>query len=79
MQHPNRFGVQNIFLESVGARVTKNILNLKNLEATETEFFAKFCEKSKILSEFLETMIFNLANYACPKVQFLIFKDEKYD
>ena len=36
-------------------------------------------EKCKILSEFLETKIINLDDYACPKVQFLIFKDEEYD
>ena len=30
---------------------------LKNLEATDTEFFAKSYEKCKILSEFLETKI----------------------
>ena len=52
---------------------------LKNLEATETEFFAKGYENSKILPEFLETKIINLDDYACPKVQFLIFKDKKYD
>ena len=52
---------------------------LKNLEATDTEFFAKGYEKCKILSEFLETKIINLDDYACPKVQFLIFKDEEYD
>ena len=78
-QHPNLFGVHSIFMESIGAVVTKNILNLKNLEATDTEFFAKGYEKCKILSEFLETKIINLNDYACPKVQFLIFKDEKYD
>ena len=49
---------------------------MKNLEATETDFFAN--EKYKELSEFLETMIFNLDDYACPKVQFLIFKDKEY-
>ena len=52
---------------------------LKNLEATDTEFFAKGYEKCKILSEFLETKIINLDDYACPKVQFLIFKDKEYD
>ena len=82
-QHPNLFGVHSIFMESIGAVVTKNILNLKkilkNLEATDTEFFAKGYEKCKILSEFLETKIINLDDYACPKVQFLIFKDEEYD
>ena len=50
-----------------------------NLEATETEFFAKGYEKCKILSEFSQTKIINLDDYACPKVQFLIFKDEEYD
>ena len=52
---------------------------LKKLEATDTEFFAKGYEKCKILSEFLETKIINLDDYACPKVQFVIFKDEEYD
>ena len=52
---------------------------LKDLEATETEIFAKPYEKCRILSEVLETKISNLDNYACPKFQFLIFKDEEYD
>ena len=52
---------------------------MKNLEARETEFFAKRNEKFKILSEVLETKILNMDDYACPKVQFLIFKDEEYD
>ena len=52
---------------------------LKNLEATETEFFAKGYEKCKFLSDFLETKIINLDDYDWPKVQFLIFKDEQYD
>ena len=82
-QHPNLFGVHSIFMKSIGAVVTKNILNLKkklkNLEATDTEFFAKGYEKCKILSEFLETKIINLDDYACPKVQFWIFKDKEYD
>ena len=70
-------------MESIGAVVTKIILNLKkklkNLEATETEIFAKRYEKCKILSEFLETKIINLDDYDYLKVQFLIFKDEGYD
>ena len=68
-------------MESVGlgAAVSKNIENLlKNLEASEMEFFAKGYEKCMILSEFLETQIINLDDYACPKVQYLIFKDEEY-
>ena len=52
---------------------------LKNLEATETESFAKGSEKCKILSEFLETKKTNLNEYACSKVQFLIFKVDEYD
>ena len=52
---------------------------MKNLEATETEFFAKGYEKCKNLSEFFQTKINNLDNYACPKVHFLIIKDEEYD
>ena len=52
---------------------------LKNLEATETEFFAKGYEKCKILSEFFETKIINIDDYTCTKVQFLMFKDEELD
>ena len=52
---------------------------LKKLKAPEAEFFAKGYEKFKILSEFLETKVTNLDDYACPKVQNLIFKDESYD
>ena len=52
---------------------------LKNLEATVTEFFAKGYEKCKSLSEFLEAKIIHLDDYACPKIQFLIFKDEEKD
>ena len=52
---------------------------LKKLKAPETEFFAKGYEKCKILSEILETKVTNLDDYACPKVQNLIFKDEEYD
>ena len=52
---------------------------LKKLKAPETEFFAKGYEKCKILSEILETKVTNLDDYACPKVQKLIFKDEEYD
>ena len=48
----------------------------KQLKAPETEFFAKGYEKCKILSEILETKVTNLDDYACPKVQYLIFKDE---
>ena len=82
-QHPNLFGVHSIFMESIGAvgyeKYTELEKILKNLEATDTKFFAKGYEKCKILSEFLETKIINLDDYACPKVQFLIFKDEEYD
>ena len=49
---------------------------LKNLEATEMEFFAKGYEKCKLLSEFLEMKVTILV---CPKVHFLIFKDKEYD
>ena len=52
---------------------------LKNLEATETYFFAKCYEKCKILSDFLQTKNINFDDYACLKVQFSIFKDEEYD
>ena len=57
----------------------KKYSELEKLEAKEMEFFAKGYEKCKILSEFLETKIINLDDYACPKVQFLILKDEEYD
>ena len=33
----------------------------------------------RLLSENLETKVTNLDDYACPKVQNLIFKDEKSD
>ena len=70
-------------MESIGAAVTKKNTELekilKNLEARETEFFAKCYQKSKNLSEFLETKIINVNDYACPKIQFLIFKDEECD
>ena len=52
---------------------------LKKLKAPETEFFAKSYEKGKFLSKILATKVTNLDNYACPKVQNLIFKDEEYD
>ena len=52
---------------------------MKKLKAPETEFFAKGYEKCKILSEILEIKVTNLDDYACPKVQNLIFKDEEYD
>ena len=52
---------------------------LKNLQAPETEFFAKGYEKCKILSEILETKVTNLDDYACLKIQNLILKDEEYD
>ena len=52
---------------------------LKNLEARETALFAKDYKKCKILSEFLETKINILDDYACPKVQFLYFNDKEYD
>ena len=35
--------------------------------------YVRFCQN------FWETKINNLDDYACPKVQFLIFKDEEYD
>ena len=47
---------------------------MKNLEATEAEFFAKGYENCNILSEFLETKINNLDDYACPKIQFCYSK-----
>ena len=80
-QHPNLLGVQRIFMESVGVVITKSLLNfkkLKNLEATETDFAKKY-EKCKIMSEFSGTKTINLDDYACSKVQFLLFKDEEYD
>ena len=33
----------------------------------------------EVLSEFLEAETIQLDDYACPKVQTLIFKDEEYD
>ena len=49
------------------------------MKAPETDFFANSYEKCKILSEVLVTKVTNLVDYACPKVQNLIFKDEEYD
>ena len=58
-------------METSGVVVTKNILNLKktlkNLEARETKFFGGY-ENCKVLSEFLKTKIYNMDDYACPKV-----------
>ena len=48
--HLSLLGARNIFMESVGAVVTKNILSLKKtlkkLKAPETYFFAKSYEKT---------------------------------
>ena len=63
----------------VDKRYTELEKILKNLEATETDFFAKSYEKYKILSDFLETKNIIFDDYACLKVQFLIFKDDEYD
>ena len=52
---------------------------MENLVATETQFFAKGYEKFKSLSKIFERKIINLENYACPEVQFLIFKDKEHD
>ena len=83
-QHPNLFFWCTQYLHGINSssgyeKYTELEKILKNLGATDTEFFAKGYEKCKILSEFLETKIINLDDYACPKVQFLIFKDEEYD
>ena len=40
---------------------------LEKLKGSRTEFFAKDYEKSKILSEILETKCTNLDDYACTK------------
>ena len=77
--HLSLLGVRSIFMESIGTVTTKNILSLKKLKAPETEYFAKGYEKCKFPTEILETKVTNLDNYACPKVQKLIFKDEDYD
>ena len=42
------------------------------------EFFAKVM-KIEILSEILEKKITNLDDYACSKLQSLVFHDEEYD
>ena len=80
-QHPNLFGVLRIFIESVRAALTKSIMNLKNISRSHRNgfFFAKAFGKSKFLSELPETNIMNLDDYACPKIQYLIFKDEEND
>ena len=81
--HLSLLGVRSMFMESIGTVAMKNILSLKKilkkLKAPETEFFAKGYEKFKTLSEIWETKVTNLDDYACPKVQNLIFKDEEYD
>ena len=77
--HLSLLGVRSIFIESIGTVAMKNVLSLKKLKAPETEFFAKGYEKCKILSEILETKVTNLDDYACLKVQNLIFKDEEYN
>ena len=59
----------------------KNILSLNNIEktkTTETEFFAKCCEKCKFVGNF-GNKGYTFDDYACPKVQNLNFKDEQYD
>ena len=70
-------------MESVGAVNKKKNTELEKIlkifKATETEFFAKAYEKFKILSEFLESKFISLDDYACPKIQFLTFKDEEHD
>ena len=38
-----------------------------------------FKKKSQILTGIFETKVTNLDDYACPKIQNLIFKDEEYD
>ena len=49
---------------------------LRKIKAPETEFFAKVYEQSEILSGILKTKVANLDDYACPKIQSSIFKDE---
>ena len=51
-QHPNFLDVQSIFMESIGAVVRKNILNLKNLEATERNFLQKVVKNVRFFHSF---------------------------
>ena len=44
-KHPNLFGVHSIFMESIGAVVTKNILNLKKYEKSRSHRHGIFCKK----------------------------------
>ena len=44
-QHPNHSGVHSIFMESIGAVVTKNILNLKNIEKYRSHRNGSFCKR----------------------------------
>ena len=80
--HLSLLGVRSIFIESIGTvyeKYTEHEKILKKLKAPETEFFAKGYDKCKTLSEILETKVTNLDDYAGPKIQNLIFKDEEYD
>ena len=82
--HLSLLGVRSIFIQRINwnsghEKYTELEKILKKLKAPETEFFAKGYEKCKNLSEILETKLTNLDDYACPKVQNLIFKDEEYD
>ena len=61
-------------------KVTKLENNLTNLVVSETDFvLAKLYEKCETLSEFSETKLTSLNDYARPKNQNLFFKDENYD
>lgn len=51
----------------------KSILN--QLKTPETEFFAKGLEKCKILSNLLQQSVDDLEELGCPKVQFLVFRN----
>ena len=51
---------------------------MKNIEATETEFFAKGYEKCNLCQNFWKQKFFSLDDYACPKIQFFMFKDEEF-
>ena len=68
--------IVNHFKEKTSEKsVNRMSLVVLDIECIESNIV----KEGKILSEFLETKIINLDDYACPKVQFLIFKDEEFD
>ena len=76
--------VKNLRVYKDGHAVGYSFLPPKKFKPTSQSFWCtkhlhgiNWSSGYKILSEFLKTKIFNLVDYACPKYQFLIFKDEE--